>query len=138
MQRWFSRTHPGILPFRLYALSNVASLLALIGYPVLFETHFTRPVQAKLWGIGFSIYAIASGFCAFKFWFASSVTVPNDTSVAPAPPLLDQRLLLARVTGLRLDPLTGDYRQSVSGRGSDSFSVGPAPVALLVKLHHLF
>jgi len=34
LQRWFTRVNPAVAPFRLYALSNVASLLALVSFPV--------------------------------------------------------------------------------------------------------
>ena len=33
LQQWFCRTNPGLSPYRLYALSNAGSLLALVGYP---------------------------------------------------------------------------------------------------------
>src|SRR5436190_1822336 len=33
IQRWFSWAFPGVPPYRLYALSNAGSLLALVGYP---------------------------------------------------------------------------------------------------------
>jgi len=33
LQSWFTRTHPGRTPYRLYALSNLGSLLALFSYP---------------------------------------------------------------------------------------------------------
>src|SRR3954464_13267340 len=36
MQRWFNQTNPGVSPYRLYALSNVGSLLALLSYPFFF------------------------------------------------------------------------------------------------------
>jgi hypothetical protein len=49
IQYWFSRANPGISPYRLYALSNIGSLLALISYPFYFETHFARITQANLW-----------------------------------------------------------------------------------------
>lgn len=71
MQHWFSRTHPGVSPYRLFALSNTGSLLALVSYPVYFETHFTRKMQAGLWGWGLAAYAIACGFCAIKLWQAA-------------------------------------------------------------------
>ena len=35
MQVWFLRTHGGSVPYRLFALSNAGSLLALIAYPIL-------------------------------------------------------------------------------------------------------
>jgi len=68
MQSWFSRTHPGVSPFRLYALSNAGSLLALVSFPVFFETQFTRSTQARMWGCGLAAYAIACAFCVIKFW----------------------------------------------------------------------
>src|SRR5256885_14690098 len=34
LQHWFTRTNPGLSPYRLYALSNAGSLLALISYPL--------------------------------------------------------------------------------------------------------
>ena len=72
MQHWFSRTHPGIAPFRLYALSNVGSLLALVSFPVFFETRFTRPAQAQLWAWGLVGYAVSSVFCAVRLWRAAA------------------------------------------------------------------
>ena len=33
VQVWFARTRPGASPYRLFALSNLASMLALLGYP---------------------------------------------------------------------------------------------------------
>jgi tetratricopeptide (TPR) repeat protein len=73
MQHWFSRTNPGVSPYRLYALSNFGSLLALISFPVYFETHFTRKAQAGLWGWGLVLYAIGCGFCAIKLWKTKGV-----------------------------------------------------------------
>ena len=33
LQHWFNRTHPTLSPYRLYALSNLGSLLGLVSYP---------------------------------------------------------------------------------------------------------
>src|SRR5688572_9160001 len=38
VQVWFSRTNPGRSPYRLYAISNVGSLAALLSYPLLIES----------------------------------------------------------------------------------------------------
>ena len=73
MQHWFSRTNPGVSPYRLYALSNVGSLLALVSYPIYFEMHFSRKMQAMLWGWGLAVYAIGCGFCAIKLWKTKGV-----------------------------------------------------------------
>src|SRR6266487_3606942 len=71
MQHWFNRTNPGASPYRLYALSNAGSLLALVSYPFYFETHFTRRTQAALWGWGLAVYAIGCALCGLKFWNAA-------------------------------------------------------------------
>jgi len=39
MQAWFSQAHPGVSPYRLYALSNTGSLLALLSYPFQGKIH---------------------------------------------------------------------------------------------------
>jgi hypothetical protein len=72
IQHWFSRANPGVSPYRLYALSNVGSLLALVSYPVYFETHFTRKTQAGLWAGGLVAYVLCCGFCAFRAWQAGA------------------------------------------------------------------
>src|SRR6185369_9262046 len=64
MQQWFSQRNPTASPYRLYALSNVGSLLALLSYPALFEVVFSRLTQANLWSAGFVIFAIGWGYCA--------------------------------------------------------------------------
>ena len=88
MQQWFSSTNPGVSPYRLYALSNAGSLLALITYPFYFESHFTRKTQAALWGWGLAAYALACGWCAVRVW-KSEVQSPkskgNPKSEGPRP-----------------------------------------------------
>ena len=68
IQQWFSRARPGVSPYRLYALSNVGSLLALLSYPFFFETHFTRKAQAGLWAWGLGAFVLFCGFCALRVW----------------------------------------------------------------------
>ena len=45
-------------PYRLYALSNTGSLLALLSYPVLVEPRFTLHQQATLWQTGYIAFAL--------------------------------------------------------------------------------
>ena len=70
MQAWFSRAHPGQSPYRLYALSNIGSLLALLAYPVLVETSLSRPAQARWWSFGMVAFAAAACWCARELWSA--------------------------------------------------------------------
>ncbi len=84
LQHWFSRTHPNVSPYRLYALSNVGSLLALLSFPFFFETHFTRSIQAGLWGWGLVIYVAGCGGCALKFWRRPRTENPSSLNNAVA------------------------------------------------------
>ena len=77
LQHWFSRAHPGASPYRLYALSNAGSLLALASYPFFFETHFTRNTQAGMWGWGLAAYMVCCGWCATRLW-KSKVQSPKS------------------------------------------------------------
>ena len=70
VQHWFSRTHPGTSPYRLFALSNAGSLLALVSYPFFFETHLTRQAQARLWGWGLVAYVACSAACLLRLKLA--------------------------------------------------------------------
>ena len=68
MQNWFSRMNPGLSPYRLYALSNMGSLLALLSYPFLIEPRFSRMTQAVLWSSGLWVAVIFSASCAVLVW----------------------------------------------------------------------
>jgi hypothetical protein len=77
LQAWFARSFPGRTPYRLYALSNVGSLLALLSYPFLFEREFDLKQQAALWSTGFIAFAI---LCAIAAWRVRKVgqAVPDN------------------------------------------------------------
>jgi SAM-dependent methyltransferase/MFS family permease len=66
VQAWFARTYPDASPYRLFALSNLASMLALLGYPFLFEPWISTRQQAIGWSIGFALFAVLIGLSA---WF---------------------------------------------------------------------
>src|SRR6202035_4113184 len=66
IQQWVSGSGGRTSPYRLYALSNLGSLLALLTYPVFFEVHLTRKAQANFWEWGLVIYAVCCGFCALR------------------------------------------------------------------------
>src|SRR4029453_5438454 len=57
VQAWFARRFPGRNPYRLFALSNLASLLALLGYPFLLEPWVPTRVQAWGWSAGYALFA---------------------------------------------------------------------------------
>lgn len=68
LQHWFGHVHPGRSPYRLYALSNVGSLLALVSYPFVVEPALTLGVQARSWTWGYAVFVLACGWCAARFF----------------------------------------------------------------------
>jgi spermidine synthase len=84
MQQWFSQTNPGVSPYRLYALSNVGSLLALLSYPLYFEVHYPRQTQATMWSAGLGLFVIFCGYCALKLWRGAPAPAAAGAPAAPA------------------------------------------------------
>jgi MFS family permease len=66
MQAWFSRDDRSQTPYRLYALSNIGSLVALISYPILFEPTLTLRAQAYLWSAAYVAFAISAAYLALR------------------------------------------------------------------------
>ena len=97
LQAWFARSFPGRAPYRLYALSNLGSMLALLSYPFFFEPMFALPWQAHLWSIGFIAYAIFCGYAAWRLWKLNppaEIETPRLKKQQPvAEPSRMQRLL---------------------------------------------
>ena len=58
IQVWFARVFPKRDPYRLYALSNAGSLIALGSFPFVFEPNFTRVQTVYLWSILFAFFAV--------------------------------------------------------------------------------
>lgn len=75
MQQWFAHTEPTKSPYRLYALSNAGSLLALLGYPFLFERVLSRHEQATFWSIGLGGFALFCAWCGVRVWRSAAVVI---------------------------------------------------------------
>jgi hypothetical protein len=67
IQRWQSLSHPGRSPYRLFALSNLGSLLALVGFPFVIESYLTLEQQSWYWSGGLLVYALLVGVCGYRF-----------------------------------------------------------------------
>ena len=74
IQAWFAKSHPGRSPYRLYALSNVGSLLALLGFPFFVEPWTARSEQVNWWSLGMVLYALV---CGYLVWLMRSVPEPE-------------------------------------------------------------
>ncbi len=101
MQSWFSHLNPGRSPYRLYALSNIGSLLALLAYPFLIEPRLPRKLQALSWGWGLMAYVAFAAWCVWLVWKRGVAEEIPAGGVAPeeepaeAPSLRQKFLWLA-------------------------------------------
>jgi hypothetical protein len=90
LQAWFARSFPGRPPYRLYALSNVGSLLALVSYPFFFERVFDVPRQATIWSAGFVVYAMLCGYAAWRILRVAGIEAPpNSQALQDSEPSQD-------------------------------------------------
>src|SRR5271155_5669580 len=64
LQSWFARTHLGTSPYRLYALSNLVSLLAFLPYPFVVEPTLSLRAQADMWSGLYLLFAAGMVLCA--------------------------------------------------------------------------
>ena len=65
VQAWFARRYQGGQVYRLYALSNIASMLALIAYPPLIEPLTSGKVQSWGWSAAYAVFAVLAALAAW-------------------------------------------------------------------------
>lgn len=93
VQAWFARSFPSGTVYRLFALSNFASLLALIAYPPLIEPWIPTRAQSIGWSVGYVLFV---GLCAVAGFYSlrasrmqpagvAATDEPGTTSDAPPP-----------------------------------------------------
>ena len=123
MQAWYALafTKPGteIKPYRLYALSNLASMLALLSYPVVIEPFFGVQHQANMWSIGYAVFALGALLTGLVVWksHASKQAAKQVDTTPVARPSLSECLLwigLAATASILLLTLTQQLTNDVA------------------------
>ena len=79
IQKWYSLNPTNNQPYRLYALSNLGSLLALLSYPFVIEPNLDTTLQSTIWGYGYYLFMISILFCSFKL-FKFNYILENQSS----------------------------------------------------------
>jgi len=116
LQAWYWRRFKTVVPYRLFALSNLASLLALLGFPVLFEPTFDLTSLGWGWSFLFAGFAL---LCAGTAWFSMNgfETEANQGSVTREKvswkPQL-QWLALSAMGSVMLLAVTNHITQNIS------------------------
>ncbi|HUQ95279.1 MAG TPA: spermidine synthase [Bryobacteraceae bacterium] len=66
VQAWYVRAFSGASPYRLFALSNAGSMIALLGYPALVEPLLPTRRQAYAWSGAYVLFVLLCGCCAWR------------------------------------------------------------------------
>jgi len=83
LQAWFARVFPRQRVYRLFALSNLASLVALASYPFAIEPRMTTTTQAYVWSIAYGFFTLLCAIVAFTGTARASDPVPVPDTPAP-------------------------------------------------------
>src|ERR1035438_10462002 len=89
LQRWFALSEPKKSPWRLYALSNFGSFLALFSYPFVLEPYLRLHTQAWIWSALYAAFAILCGWTAWSLrdrtLFPPNNQAESEPTARPTP-----------------------------------------------------
>ncbi|MBI5821996.1 MAG: fused MFS/spermidine synthase [Verrucomicrobia bacterium] len=83
VQAWFARRHHHAMPYRLFALSNLASLLALLAYPFVIEPWASTRMQSLVWS---GCYLLFTALCVWAAVTGTRSSGQPTEEVAPNLP----------------------------------------------------
>ena len=114
LQAWFAHRFPARNAYRLFALSNLASLAALLAYPFAIEPYVPTHVQAIAWSAGYAAFAV---LCVATAWrnlqlTAAPIAVTAEGTVADARSGAHELPVSAARTRIALDdppPMDGSH-----------------------------
>ncbi|MBM3367112.1 MAG: hypothetical protein FJY43_02350 [Betaproteobacteria bacterium] len=117
VQAWFARSFPSGTVYRLFALSNLASLLALIAYPPVIEPASTLAAQAWGWSALYVLFAVLCAASAWKATAGQTVAAASEPAAAGPVPGAGAYLMwfgLSALGSLMLLAITSHITQNVA------------------------
>jgi SAM-dependent methyltransferase len=114
LQAWYVRLRSGANPYRLFAVSNLASLLALVGYPFLVEPFLAAHAQVSLWSWLFAAFAALCALVAWRTPSAQAGAESTHGSPAPARGRIALWLALSAAGSTMLLAVTNHLTQNVA------------------------
>ena len=87
VQAWFARSFPAGTVYRLFALSNFASLLALVTYPFALEPWITTQQQSYGWSAGYLAFVLlCTGAAFYSLRGQARALLPAAEAASNGPP----------------------------------------------------
>ncbi len=118
LQLWLARVERRGVLWKLFALSNAGSLLALLLYPTAIEPRLSLHAQRNFWFCGFALYAVVCAVVAWRLSLAGSENkADSEQTCDQAPGSLRDRLLwflLPAVATMQLCAVTSHLSQNIA------------------------
>jgi hypothetical protein len=118
MQAWFSRLFPQQSYPRLYALSNIGSLLGLLAYPIFIEPILSLRAQGWMWSLGFALFGMLAIWIAIRGGRVKTPSQPKVDSAlsvdGPSFALISLWAILSATASLFLLAVTNQITQEVA------------------------
>ena len=83
LQAWYAQNDADAAPYRLYAVSNIGSMLALVSYPILMEPWVATSHQAVGWSWTYAAVALLCAVVALSSAPKDTPSVPSETPPSP-------------------------------------------------------
>jgi len=114
VQAWYWRRFRTAVPYRLFALSNFASLAALLGFPLVFEPAFDLRMLAWGWSFGYAAFAVLCG--VLSLGSVNGGPVERSSERTSPPPLRAQLrwLGLSAMGSVMLLAVTNHITQNIA------------------------
>jgi hypothetical protein len=117
LQAWTARGHPERNPYRLFAVSNLASLAALVSYPWLVEPWLRTATQARVWSAAYAVYVALTCLICIATPLRGAADEPSDAQRAaqcpPTWPSLLRWTALAALPSYALIAITNHLTQNI-------------------------
>jgi hypothetical protein len=84
LQAWFARRFQHAVPYRLFALSNLASLLALLAYPIMIEPWVSTVTQSITWSVCYALFVLLCCYTAMTGTRSEIAAAPDASGQAAA------------------------------------------------------
>jgi hypothetical protein len=117
LQAWYVRKTGSTVPYRLFALSNFGSMLALVSFPFLVEPKLTSKQQAFSWSAGYVLFAALCAVVAWRSRMGPARNVEESGFDAGGRPALRELILwiaLAACASTLLVSVTNHLSQNVA------------------------
>ncbi len=138
LQHWFHAAAPGKSVYRLYALSNAGSLLALLSYPFVVEPLFAVRRQADLWSAAYVVFVAVCAWCAWRVRRSPEAALAGIEEEASGKRAVDAKASASQMLGwLALSAVGSTMLLATTNQMSQEIAVVPFLWVLPLALYLL-